>query len=231
MSEKDREALAREHMYLVDYVAGIEARRLGKGVDVEDLRSFAREGLAQAIDRYDAERGALFKTFALPRLRGAVYDGLSKAGWFPRRLHRKIAFFRNARDIVEARAQDSQPSTDTEVVQELADTLKELAMAYVTSWSADDDSRGEPPQKDQATAEEWLAEQQYFAQVREAVDSLPERQAQIVRGYFYQERSLVDLSLELGITASWASKLLSGALNTLRHRFAVADKNAALHDP
>jgi RNA polymerase sigma factor (sigma-70 family) len=110
------------------------------------------------------------------------------------------------------------------VVQELSDTLKELAVAYVTCWSGDDHSSAVQQQDDPGTAEDMVCEQDYRAQLREMVDSLPERQAHIVRAYFWQERSLSDIATELEITISWASKLLRGALDTLSRRLALLER-------
>ncbi|MCU0661943.1 MAG: sigma-70 family RNA polymerase sigma factor [Myxococcota bacterium] len=224
MQQADREALARDHMSLAESIFQVEARRLGKGIDRDELRSFALEGLAQSIERWDESRGVAFAVFARQRIRGAIYDGLAKSGWFPRRLHRKIAFFRRASALVEDRAGDHVLSTDVEVVQELADTLKELAVAYVTCWSGDDRSSAVLLQDDPGTAEDMVCEQDFRAKVREMVESLPERQAHIVRAYFWQERSLSEIAIELEITISWASKLLRGALDTLSRRLALLER-------
>jgi DNA-directed RNA polymerase specialized sigma subunit len=69
-----------------------------------------------------------------------------------------------------------------------------------------------------------VVELQYGAKVRELVEALPVRQAQIVSAYFWQERSLADIAAEQGITLSWASKLLRGALDTLGKRLALLEK-------
>jgi len=55
--------------------------------EFEDLISAGTVGLIEAVDRYDAERGVPFVSFAYPRIQGAILDELRSSGAFgaPRR--------------------------------------------------------------------------------------------------------------------------------------------------
>lgn len=52
--------------------------RLPGHVDYEDLVAFGQVGLVQSAQRFDRSRGAIFPTFAYPRIRGAIFEGLKK---------------------------------------------------------------------------------------------------------------------------------------------------------
>ena len=82
-------AASRDHLIvhyspLVKFVAGRVGAGLPNSVDPGDLVSSGVFGLIDAIDRFDPERGVKFETFAAPRIRGAIYDGLRQLDWVPR---------------------------------------------------------------------------------------------------------------------------------------------------
>mgnify|MGYP000950871622 FL=1 len=52
--------------------------------DLDDLRSFARLGLLQAVRQWRPGRGVKFWTYARHRVMGAVRDGLRTANWYSR---------------------------------------------------------------------------------------------------------------------------------------------------
>ena len=60
--------------------SAVFGRRGRSEVEYEDYLQFALVGLLQAVDRYDPDRGAQFKTYAGPRIRGAILTGLERNG-------------------------------------------------------------------------------------------------------------------------------------------------------
>ena len=66
---------------LVKFVAGRVGAGLPNSVDPGDLVSAGVFGLIDAVERFDPERGVKFETFAVPRIRGAVFDGLRSLDW------------------------------------------------------------------------------------------------------------------------------------------------------
>ena len=79
-----RDHLIVHYSPLVKFVAGRIGAGLPNSVDPGDLVSSGVFGLIDAIDRFDPERGVKFETFAAPRIRGAIYDGLRQLDWVPR---------------------------------------------------------------------------------------------------------------------------------------------------
>src|ERR1700722_12853311 len=64
-----RDRLIGAHQKLVRYLAGKFANR---GEPLEDLVQVGMIGLINAVDRYDAERGTKFSTFATPTIVGEI---------------------------------------------------------------------------------------------------------------------------------------------------------------
>lgn len=86
---RTEEALVRRFMPLVDRVVGRVASRLPSFVSQEELRSYGYVGLLEAVRKYEPERGISFSTYAMWRIRGAIYDGLRDLDPYTRSLREK----------------------------------------------------------------------------------------------------------------------------------------------
>jgi RNA polymerase sigma factor (sigma-70 family) len=56
------------------------------------------------------------------------------------------------------------------------------------------------------------------AALREAVDSLPERQREVLNHQFYEELSVAESALALGLTTMEVSAIRSNAVRTLKRK-------------
>ena len=74
---------------LVKYVAGRVAAGLPHSVESADLVSYGMFGLIDAIEKFDPELGFQYETYAIPRIRGAILDGLRALDWVPRSVRNK----------------------------------------------------------------------------------------------------------------------------------------------
>jgi RNA polymerase sigma factor for flagellar operon FliA len=129
-----RNSAARDHLIvhyspLVKFVAGRVGAGLPSSVDPGDLVSSGVFGLIDAIERFDPERGVKFETFAVPRLRGAVYDGLRKLDWVPRSIRSRARCVEKA--ISELEHKMGRGPTDEELASQL-----NISAAELTRWLA-----------------------------------------------------------------------------------------------
>jgi RNA polymerase sigma factor for flagellar operon FliA len=69
-----RERAVLRNLAFVRRVASMLRRRLPSHLEFDDLVSAGTIGMIEALDRYDAERGVAFSTFAYARIRGAMLD-------------------------------------------------------------------------------------------------------------------------------------------------------------
>lgn len=63
---------------LVRSIAWQVHRTAPASVEIDDLVAFGFLGLIQAAERFDPDHGAQFSTFAYPRIRGAMLNGMAK---------------------------------------------------------------------------------------------------------------------------------------------------------
>ncbi len=214
MISSDPQALVEKHLPLVDRVVAIEKRKLGINDPnlEEDMRANAMVGLVSAAKKFDPEREASFRSYVELRMRYAIYDGIAAAGWFPRRLQRKIAFLRRATEMMHYQSQNPPPRDSTEAVHRLSNQLKDLATAYVTSYVEDTKNCSSVPPE----AEDIVANQEIATRMKIYVETLPVKQRFVIEHYFYEDLNLPEIAREMKVSTSWVSKLLSAGLRQLR---------------
>lgn len=225
-----RDQLILMYMPLVGYVASTLHRRLPEHVDKEDLHSDGLIGLIEAVDRFQPDEGVKFETFALPRIRGNMLDGMRQLDWVPRSLRslqRKI-------DAATAKQMQANQQVDWDKVAdevgvsrgELDTALANIGRSSVFALdgfvSAEDDEEGsmydrlrDPNAPDPLAEAE--REERYAALVR-AIDVLPERERMVLVLFYYEEQPLKEIAALLGVTESRVSQLQGQALTRLNAR-------------
>ena len=108
-----REELVQRYMPLARSLA----RRYGRSSEpFEDLLQVASLGLLKAIDRYDAERGHPFQSYAVPTILGEMRRYFRDSGWaihVPRGAQERALKVRDAQERISnetGRAPDRQPA-------------------------------------------------------------------------------------------------------------------------
>ena len=73
------ESLVKEHMELVRKIAWHMHGRVRNAVEIDDLLQVGYFGLVNAAQKYSKKEGAMFSSYAVIRIRGAIVDYLRKA--------------------------------------------------------------------------------------------------------------------------------------------------------
>jgi RNA polymerase sigma factor FliA len=216
---------------LVKYVAGKVASGLPAHVQQEDLVSYGLIGLSAAVDRFDPGREIKFETFALQRIRGAIFDELRSQDWVPRSVRSRAREIEQASQKLEARLQrapsEEEIAASLEVgVDDLRSDLTKIAnssmIALDEPWSLHDASGDQvslletiedPHAADPAGA---LDAADRRDEVGEAVAGLPEREKLVIALYYYENLTLREIGEVLGVTESRVSQLHTKAMLSLR---------------
>lgn len=101
-----REKLIEENLPLVYLQAGRLVKTLPREIRLDDLTSWGSDGLIDAVEKFEPERGWKFSSYACIRIRGAMLDGLQTQEWLPKPLISKIRALGNAQDILEEAGED-----------------------------------------------------------------------------------------------------------------------------
>ncbi|MDX2054948.1 MAG: sigma-70 family RNA polymerase sigma factor [Polyangiaceae bacterium] len=215
-----------QQLELVEIIVRQLARSVGPSMELDDLRSFGREGLWEAARRFDPERGVPFKAYANFRVKGAVIDGVRATGRLPRRVHARLFALQAASQYSEGKAEDAQVeaapgSTAQQAHEALGTHLAAMATAMATGFLSET-VRGEEGERvslaPEESPEEALGRAQLLHLVRDAIQELPEQEAELVRRHYLGGERFDHVADDLGLSKSWASRLHSRALERLTKR-------------
>ncbi len=227
MSASERQRLINSCQGLVRSIAWKIHQRLPAHVDLEDLVSFGQVGLAEAARDFDISRGGQFTTFAWYRIRGAILDGLAKMRWFSRAEFEAGRYQRMAHEtLADVGVDDSQARSPEEVIERQGAWLKgvssTLAVACLGSWS---EAGAEDEIVDSATEQPdcILIRREMAIRLRELVAALPSHMEVLVRGTYFEGKTLTQAAAEAGISKAWASRLHARALSQLAASLQAAD--------
>lgn len=215
--------LVREHLDLVRKMVHHAATRVPAHVSRDDLLSAGMAALAMAARNFDPTRGVPFDRYAATRIRGGIIDELRSFDWASRPVRTKARALNNVKEELTATL------GRTPTPEELADaagisvaTLAHLAddvhRSVVLNYEAildGGDSDAVLPSAE-GDPEEHLLAQERAECVTKAIGALPERLQVVVRGYFFEERTVADIAAELGVTQSRVSQLRAEAMELLR---------------
>jgi RNA polymerase sigma factor for flagellar operon FliA len=88
-----RNEIVTRHMGLAQYVANRYRARAPEHQSIEDLVSYAYEGLIDSVEKFDPSMGFQFPTYAVRRISGAILDGLRKEDPLPRSARKRVKDF------------------------------------------------------------------------------------------------------------------------------------------
>jgi RNA polymerase sigma factor for flagellar operon FliA len=223
--------LVRAELDLVDAIAKRVARIIGNAVDREDLVSAGREGLLDAASRFDAARGASFRTYAGLRIFGAIVDSVRQTAGLPRRTYERLAAMRADGLVSEGRLEPFPvpfgPCDDAD----LEAAVRDRAAAFVVAATlgaelanehhaegdghAEDVSGGAYRVSD---PEEALMRAELLALIRDGIDGLPPDERLVLRKVYYENRSLADVARQLDCGKPWVTRLHARAMQRLSQR-------------
>ncbi|MGA2205933.1 MAG: FliA/WhiG family RNA polymerase sigma factor [Terracidiphilus sp.] len=229
-SEQERVLL--EHLPIVRYLARRIHERLPQHVDIEDLVSAGVVGLMDAFAKFDPAKKVQFRSYAQFRIRGAILDSLRTLDWSPRELRRKGRAVEEAIRSLTARL--GRAPGEAEVAAELETSLGEYQQLLGDLKGLEIGTLH--VERNENSGEEELAyvpgrpeEDPLFRCLRgeleerltEAIAHLPDRERLVMTLYYYEEMTMREIGLALGVVESRVSQV---------HASAVVHLRAALRD-
>jgi len=227
---KIRETFIKQYAPLVKYVAGKVAVGMPHNVEFDDLVGFGTFGLLDAIEKFDPEKNVKFKTYAVTRIRGAIFDELRSIDWVPRSVRQKTKELEEAIGTLEA--QLGRTASDQEIAQALGMTeeefLKTMMRISGTSilslndvWFSGDEndkvSIGESIEAPSSLNPDIIVEKDEIRRIIiEAINELPEKEKKVLVLYYYEDLTLKEIGQVLEVTESRVSQLHTKAILRLR---------------
>ncbi|MCL2441104.1 MAG: RNA polymerase sigma factor WhiG [Treponema sp.] len=227
-----REFFIKQYAPLVKYVAGKVAVGMPNNVEFDDLVGYGVFGLIDAIDKYDPEKNVKFKTYAVTRIRGAIFDELRLIDFVPRSVRQKTREIESTISSLEA--QLGRTATDQEIAKamdmdetEYMKTIQKISGTSIISlndlWYSGDDndkvSIGDSIESPSSLNPDVMVVNDEIRRVIvEAINELPEKEKKILVLYYYEDLTLKDIGRVLQVTESRVSQLHTKAVLHLRSK-------------
>ncbi len=222
--------LLEEYLPLVRYHADQLMRRTPDSIELNDLINAGVLGLLDGSQRFDHSRDVQFKTFVSYRVRGAMIDYLRAFDWMPRGLRDNAKKMQGA--FLELEQVYGRPAEETEIASHLGISLSEYRerlnqVRYMSvihfddlpATNSDDDTYSilETLEADpMLTPESQNTMQEFVHQLAEAITALPKRENVLITLYYYEELTMKEIALILGLTESRVSQLHAQMVIRLR---------------
>ncbi len=224
---RDGDAQARETLIQgnLRLVLSVIQRFAGRGENADDLFQVGCIGLIKAIDNFDISQNVRFSTYGVPMIIGEIRRYL--------RDNSAIRVSRSMRDtayrVLQAREKLQRENQREPTVEQIARELDIPREEVVFAMDAvvDPVSLFDPVYSDGSgdaacvmdqvrdtrnTDEIWLDR----LALREAVDKLSPREQRILAMRFYDGKTQMEVSGEIGISQAQVSRLEKNAINTIR---------------
>lgn len=228
----EEERVLLEHLPIVRFLARRIHERLPQHVEMEDLFSAGVVGLMDAFSKFDPTKKVQFRSYAQFRIRGAILDSLRTLDWSPRELRRKGRAVEEAIRILTAQLGRAPSETeiarelaiDLDVYQQLLGELKGLEIGTLHLERNEDSGEEEMayiPGKPEDDPLFHCLRGEMEDRLVEAITGLPERERLVMTLYYYEEMTMREIGLALGVVESRVSQIHASAV--LHLRSALAD--------
>lgn len=226
-----RDELVERYMPLARRLA---RRYLGAREPFEDLVQVASLGLVKAIDRFDAERGNAFTSFAVPTILGELKRYFRDLGWA---VHVPRGAQERALKVEEVQRELTSKTGRAPTITELAEYM-ELSIEDVLDaleaagahHSMSLDTPRDDGESDGGTIADVLGEEdkrfEYIdagASIAQAAQQLTDRERRILALRFIEDRTQTQIAEIEGVSQMQVSRVLRRALATLSELVEAAD--------
>lgn len=225
-----RDYLVEKYSPLVKYVAGKVAIGMPQNVEFDDLVSYGSFGLLDAINKFDPAREIKFKTYAMTRIRGSIFDELRSIDWIPRSIRQKAKQVEETIAMLENKlghtVEDEDIAKEMNMsVPELNSLLTKISGTSMISlndiWYLGDDNDEvsfmetlESPQN--LNPDTLIEKEEVKGVIVEAIKKLPDKEKKVIVLYYYEDLTLKEIGQVLEVTESRISQLHTKAIMRLR---------------
>ncbi|GAA3452650.1 SigB/SigF/SigG family RNA polymerase sigma factor [Dactylosporangium matsuzakiense] len=227
-----RARLIELYIPLAEYLA---RRFRNRGEQLDDLIQVAHLGLIKSVDGFDPTRGAAFTSYAIPMIVGELKRHFRDKGWdvrVPRRLQElRLEISKISGDLTQTLGRSPTVAdlsarlgvSEEEVIEGLdcGQAYRALSLDAPVGDGGDGGTNGlgdllggDDPDMRNVENREAL---------RPLLARLPEREQKIIAMRFHGNLTQSQIAAELGISQMHVSRLLAGALKSLREQLTRED--------
>ena len=227
MDASERERLILEHLPLVRYIAKRIHSRVPPNVLLDDLINSGIVGLIDAVNRFDPRKFVDLRIYAQHRIRGAILDSLRSLDWSPRLLRRKGRALDEVRERLTSTLHREPTEAElaaeagcgVEELRQLEENLLRADLATLQEQSIDEengDGGSDQPSDEELSPYSLCYKKEIQELLRHSVDRLSDRERQVLALYYYEELTMKEVGIVLGVGEARVSQMHSAAVRKVR---------------
>ncbi|MBU2503738.1 MAG: RNA polymerase sigma factor RpoD/SigA [Nanoarchaeota archaeon] len=234
IKQGDSKALEKLVLANTRFVISVAKEYWGRGTPLEDLISAGNIGLIKAAQKYDGQKGYKFISYAVWWIRQSIQSTLDNEG---RGIRLPINKIKDITDLAKTNNSLSEELERKPSVDELAERLGKKSeriqhLLEITQpirsldYSPNEEEQGDSvldltADEEQLPPDAELIQKSMKGEIVSALDSLPEKEALILRLYFgfegEERMNFSQIGNQIDLTRERVRQLKEKALNSLRH--------------
>lgn len=194
----------------------------------EDAVGEGYVGLVRAARNYRLDGGSSFSTFASIAIKGAILDAIRRASPLSRNGRKETQRFQTVADNIQSSGREAtlheiadKMGLDVDRAREVRDQAS-IRVVSLEQRLAERSDATMPASDD--CLEDTVIQAVEAAQVRLAMEQLPQREQAIIRSFFFQGRKHQEVAAQMGISESRVSQLQKRALQRMRQILEDSDE-------
>ena len=223
----NREELIKENMPLVKSIA----RKFfipGKGFEYQDLVNSGVIGLIDAINKFDAEKGAKFSSYSYIKIKSAILDEIRNQS--PISKHNLTKVNKYNRVVEKLQSKLLREPTSYEIAKELKVSEKELhdiesnidmlnivSLNYVIFEDTNETVQDVISDREEEAPENIIEEEEKLEILSKAISNLNEREKLILSLYYYEDLNLKEIGKVLGVSDRKSIRNLRNKIKELKY--------------
>jgi len=208
----NREQLILDNVVYVRKILSTLVAGLPAHCDRENLEQAGVVGLVETANSYDPTRGVAFRTYAYPRIRGAIVDEMRKNSPVPQQMLEHITTVKRAHSQLDGPVTPEMLASHTgftlERIHQVLEAMRfmkpqhwnDLFCHVHPSW----DSQTESPGAEMEARELKRV-------VANNIEKLPERERLVLTLYFTEDLTLSEIGQVIDVSESRVSRILAAA--------------------
>lgn len=223
LGDEEARDLIKNYKHLVFKIAHRLHQNLPEQIDIDDLIGWGYAGLMEAYHRYDEDKTSKFATYAYYRIRGAMLDACPREALDP---HRRVAEMAS-NEVLNIYAHVVQTQRSQAFLEDRLSAMSDVAGSMMMICVLREcpsralRAEGAPHHKE-------LVRNQTIERVQEYLQGMPEKEREVLKQIYFEEKSMTEIAQERGCSTSWVSRTHSRALDRIRKRMCQKNEDQML---
>ncbi|QEG23395.1 sigma-70 family RNA polymerase sigma factor [Mariniblastus fucicola] len=218
-SGADRERLILDNVDYVGKILSTITVATNDPDERENLKSAGMVGLIESANSFDISLGISFRTFAFPRIRGAIIDELRKLAPVSQKMLHQIGLIKKAWQLLQPPVTPEQLAKKTELsLDQIEASLEAMRFLEPEDWNDLSCIVHQSWKSDEFAPEHEIEKLEMKELLAESIGELPEKERLVVTMYYSDELNLAEIGAVLSLSESRVSRIMAAAKFRLKEQ-------------